>query len=78
MGPIIEFCSSNLASGTQAVREKLERDPNFDIVEYNCLSFCGPCARGKFALVNGELVKGETNEELLENIYKFIEENPMF
>lgn len=77
MGPIIEFCSSSLASGTQAVREKLEQDPNLDIVEYSCLSFCGPCARGKFALVNGDMVKGRTNEELLENIYKYIEENPM-
>jgi len=78
MGPIIEFCASNLASGTQPVREELEKDPNLDIVEYGCLSFCGQCARGKFALVNGEMVKGSTNEELLANIYKYLDENPMF
>lgn len=78
MGPIIEFCASNLASGTQPVFEKLEQDPNLDVIEYDCLSFCYECGRSKFALVNGEMVTGNTNEELLENIYKYIEENPMF
>ncbi|UTR11612.1 MULTISPECIES: YuzB family protein [Evansella] len=78
MQPIIEFCVSNLASGTQEVKEKLEKDPNLDVIEYGCLSFCGQCARSKFALVNGEIVKGETNDELLANIYQFIEDNPMF
>ncbi|MFA9560049.1 YuzB family protein [Evansella sp. AB-rgal1] len=78
MQPIIEFCVSNLASGTQAVKEQLEKDPNLDVIEYGCLSFCGQCARKKFALVNGEVVTGDTNEELLTNIYQFIEDNPMF
>lgn len=78
MGPIVEFCASNLASGTYAVFEKLEQNPNIDVIEYGCLSFCGICARSKFALVNGKVVKGNTNEELLANIYKYIEENPMF
>ncbi|MBU9713011.1 YuzB family protein [Evansella tamaricis] len=78
MNPIIEFCVSNLASGTQAVKEILEKDPNLDVIEYGCLSFCGQCARKKFALVNGEIVTGNTNEELLTNIYQFIEDNPMF
>ena len=35
--PIIEFCISNLASGAQIAREKLEQDPNLDIIEYGCL-----------------------------------------
>ncbi|MCE7793027.1 YuzB family protein [Salipaludibacillus sp. CUR1] len=78
MNPIIEFCVSNLASGTQKVKEELEKDPDLDVLEYGCLSFCGQCARSKFALVNGEVVTGETNEELLKNIYKYLEENPMF
>ena len=34
--PIIEFCISNLASGSQRAREVLERDPNLDIIEYGC------------------------------------------
>ena len=76
--PIIEFCVSNLASGSQRAREILERDPNLDIIEYGCLSYCGKCASTLFALVNGEMVTGTSPEELVENIYQFLDENPMF
>lgn len=78
MNPIIEFCASNLASGSYKALEILEEDPNLDIVEYSCLDYCDLCGDSPFALVNGEYVKGETSEELVENIYKFLEENPMF
>ncbi|MBB5173551.1 YuzB family protein [Texcoconibacillus texcoconensis] len=78
MKPIIEFCISNLASGTQRAKERLEKDPNLDVIEYGCLSFCGQCAASKYALVNGEMVSGETNDELVDHIYQFLEENPMF
>ncbi|PLS18098.1 hypothetical protein CVD28_10525 [Bacillus sp. M6-12] len=78
MMDIIEFCVSNLASGSHEAMEKLEKDPNLDIIEYGCLSHCGKCARSMFALVNGEVVTGETAEELVSNIYKHLEENPLF
>ncbi|RFU70133.1 DUF1450 domain-containing protein [Peribacillus saganii] len=78
MMDIIEFCVSNLASGSYEAMQKLEQDPNLDIVEYGCLSYCGKCARSMFALVNGEVVTGETAEELVANIYKHLEENPLF
>lgn len=76
--PIIEFCISNLASGGQRARELLEKDPDLDIIEYGCLSYCGKCARSLYVLVNGEVVTGETPDELVENVYKFLDENPMF
>jgi uncharacterized protein YuzB (UPF0349 family) len=76
--PIIEFCISNLASGAQKALEILERDPNLDVIEYGCLGYCGKCASSFYALVNGEPVEGDTPEELVENIYQFLEENPMF
>jgi uncharacterized protein YuzB (UPF0349 family) len=76
--PIIEFCISNLANGSQKALEILEKDPNLDIIEYGCLSYCGKCAQSLFALVNGEIVTGETPEQLVDNIYKYLEENPMF
>jgi uncharacterized protein YuzB (UPF0349 family) len=78
MKPIIEFCISNLASGSQKALEILEKDPNLDIIEYSCLSYCTQCAEKLFALVNGEFVSGETPEQLVENIYRYLEENPMF
>ena len=76
--PIIEFCISNLANGAQRALEKLERDPDLDIIEYGCLGYCGKCASTLYALVNGEVVTGKTPEELVDNIYQYLEENPMF
>ncbi|MCD7036246.1 YuzB family protein [Metabacillus sp. GX 13764] len=78
MKPIIEFCISNLANGSQKALEQLEKDPNLDIVEYGCLGYCGKCFESLYALVNGEAVAGETPEELVDNIYQHLEENPMF
>lgn len=76
--PIIEFCISNLASGSQAARAELERDPDLDVIEYGCLGYCGKCAMSMFALVNGDPVVGDTPEDLVENVYKYLDENPMF
>ncbi|UOY90576.1 YuzB family protein [Bacillus glycinifermentans] len=77
MFPIVEFCVSNLAQGSQEAKEILEKDPNLDVIEYGCLSYCGQCMQTLFALVNGEMVSGDNPAELVENIYKFIEENEM-
>jgi uncharacterized protein YuzB (UPF0349 family) len=76
--PIIEFCISNLANGAQAALEQLEKDPNLDIIEYGCLGYCGKCSHSLYVLVNGEIVTGTNPNELVENIYLFLEENPMF
>lgn len=76
--PIIEFCISNLASGSQKARAVLEKDSNLDVIEYGCLGYCGICYDAPYALVNGEVVTGETPDELIENIYEYLEENPMF
>ncbi|GGE80545.1 YuzB family protein [Priestia taiwanensis] len=76
--PLIEFCVSNLANGSQKAREALERDVNLDVMEYGCLGYCGICYEGMFALVNGDVVTGDTPEELIDNVYTHLEENPMF
>lgn len=75
---IIEFCVSNLASGAQKAKEQLEKDYDLDVIEYGCLGYCGKCAHSLFALVDGEVVRGETPEELVDNIYQYLEENPPF
>lgn len=78
MKPLIEFCVSNIVSGSQEAMEILEKDPNVDVIEYGCLGYCGICASSLYALVNGDIVKGETPQELVANIYQYLEENPMF
>ncbi|MCT4572091.1 DUF1450 domain-containing protein, partial [Bacillus thuringiensis] len=55
-----------------------EKDPNLDVMEYGCLGYCGICFEGPFALVNGEVVQGATVEELVNNVYEYLDENPMF
>jgi uncharacterized protein YuzB (UPF0349 family) len=78
MKPIIEFCISNLANGSHKAMQVLERDPNMDVLEYSCLSYCTKCAQSLFALVNGDVVTGDTPEQLVDNIYQHLEDNPMF
>ena len=36
MKPIIEFCVSNVASGSYPAMEQLEKDSNLDVMEYDC------------------------------------------
>ena len=78
MNPLVEFCVSNLANGSQETFEVLEKDPNIDVLEYGCLSHCTRCSNSLYALVNGELVEANSSEELTKKIYQFIEENPLF
>lgn len=78
MKPLIEFCVSNVASRSYQAMQQLEKDPNLDVMEYDCLRFCGICSSNLFALVNGEVVKADSAERLIENIYKYIDENLMY
>lgn len=73
MQSLIEFCVNNLTPEVIKIKEKLEADPDLDVIEYDCTANCTICAEQPFALVDGELVTGETAEELLENIYQAIE-----
>ncbi|WP_151737208.1 YuzB family protein ['Paenibacillus yunnanensis' Narsing Rao et al. 2020] len=74
MRPIIEFCASNLGSGTLQLKEKLEQNPEYDVVEYGCLNNCGECYLRPFAMVDGEIIAAETPEELEEAIAAYIKE----
>ncbi|HEY9571197.1 MAG TPA: YuzB family protein [Metalysinibacillus sp.] len=78
MNPMVEFCVSNLANGAQETFETLERDPNVDVLDYGCLSYCTKCDNAFYALVNGEIVEANTPAELTKNIYQYIEDNPMW
>lgn len=78
MNPIIEFCITNLANGSQKARAELERDSDLDVIEYGCLSHCGKCSERLFCLVNGDVVTAESPDELVKNVYRYLEENPMF
>ncbi|MGL4522112.1 MAG: YuzB family protein [Bacilli bacterium] len=72
--PMIEFCVSNLANGSQKVMERIEKEGECDVLDYGCLGYCGRCNKELFALVNGELVVAETAEELYDEIQFKIDE----
>ena len=78
MNPMVEFCVSNLANGAQETFEILERDPNVDVLDYGCLSYCTKCDNAFYALVNGEIVEATTPAKLTKKIYQYIEDNPMW
>lgn len=78
VNPLVEFCMSNLANGSHETFEKLEKDPNLDVLEYGCLNYCTICANSLYAMVEGEIVKADTPEELTRRIYQSIEDNPFF
>lgn len=78
LNPLVEFCISNLAKGAQETYDILENDPDIDVLEYGCLSYCSLCDQTFYALVNGDVVEADTPEELTKKIYQYIEENPLF
>jgi uncharacterized protein YuzB (UPF0349 family) len=74
MSAIIEFCSSNLHSGTELVMKRLEENLELDVIEYGCLGNCGECYTFPYALVNGEIVAAATPDELYERIQSKIKQ----
>ncbi|AKG04004.1 MULTISPECIES: YuzB family protein [Salimicrobium] len=77
MNPLIEFCVTNLADGSQEVKEKLEKDPDLDVQEWGCLNHCGMCAIKNYALVEGQRIFANSPDELLEKIYEYLEEEEL-
>ncbi|WP_407647401.1 DUF1450 domain-containing protein [Gracilibacillus salitolerans] len=69
----VGFCVKNLAKGTEQVRQKLLKDPDMDVAEYGCTSYCGICRRYHVAIVNGKPIKADTPDELLDNINDYID-----
>jgi len=74
MRPIIEFCAANLSMGSDQVKERLEQNPDYDVIEYGCLGNCGQCFYAPYALVNGEIIAAETPDELYDKIMAAIRE----
>lgn len=72
MRPIIEFCASNMHHGTDRIMKELEKNPDYDVLEYGCLGNCGECYLFPYALVNGEIVAAETADALQDAILEKI------
>lgn len=65
----VKFCENNFTQGTDQTVTKLVDDyPDVKVVVDSCLGHCGDCASGPIALVNDELIIGESLDDLLEKI----------
>ncbi|MBB3108427.1 uncharacterized protein YuzB (UPF0349 family) [Paenibacillus phyllosphaerae] len=52
---------------------RLEQNPDYDVIEYGCLGNCGECYLAPFGLVNGEIIAAETVDELEQLILEAVE-----
>lgn len=63
----IKFCENNFTFGTEETVNKL-REKGVEVEVEPCLGYCGDCAESPFALVDDELIKTSTAEELFKEI----------
>lgn len=65
----VKFCENNFPLGSEEVANRIRREmPDVDVEVEFCLEQCGLCAEKLFALVNEEVVEGDTPYELYEEI----------
>ncbi|MFC4076015.1 DUF1450 domain-containing protein [Salinithrix halophila] len=75
MQPMVEFCLNRLTPDVEEIRDELAQDPEVEVLETSCLGNCEICAASPYAMVNGEIVTGETAAKLRENIQQAIEDH---
>ena len=73
----VEFCVSNLAFGSADTYDELITREDVIIEESGCTSNCETCDSCLFAVVNSEVVKANTADELLQRIEEKMKENPL-
>lgn len=66
---------TNLSLGAADVYDVLLERDDIDITESGCTSNCEICECNLFAIVNGELIKAENADKLLQHVEKELEEN---
>jgi uncharacterized protein YuzB (UPF0349 family) len=71
----IFFCENNVSKGLEEIVERLEKKfPDDTVFIEPCLGRCGECAEILYAVVDAEMITGETPEELYENIKRELED----
>ncbi|TDX46760.1 DUF1450 domain-containing protein [Orenia marismortui] len=66
--PVVSFCENNFVHGVEGLITKIEDFEDVSVEIESCLGFCGDCAIGPFALVDGDLLQAETIDELYNRI----------
>lgn len=66
---------TNLSLGAADVYDVLLEREDIELTESGCTSNCEICECHLFAIVNGELIKAEDTETLLQNVVNELKEN---
>ena len=66
---------TNLSLGAADVYDVLLERDDIELTESGCTSNCEICACHLFAIVNGNVIKAENAEALLQNVENELEEN---
>ncbi|MFC0561229.1 DUF1450 domain-containing protein [Halalkalibacter alkalisediminis] len=69
----VKFCSNNFNNELQKVKSDLKNSPNIDVIEDECLNYCGQCFVQPFSLINGKNITCDAVNELYANIIEYIE-----
>lgn len=65
----ITFCENNFVHGTEAIVDRLESEfKDSMIVVEPCQALCSECAKGPYAVLDGEFISAPTADELYEKI----------
>lgn len=64
----IDICISNVAQHGDDIYEAFENKDNVQLIEYGCTSNCEVCDCHAFAVVNGEIVQADDQQQLIQLI----------
>lgn len=64
---MIEVCDVNHAC-TEALFHLETEFPGVSVMETACMSHCTLCAMHPYVMVNGEIIKGNSVDEVLDNV----------
>nr|WP_260983243.1 DUF1450 domain-containing protein [Bacillus thuringiensis] len=76
--PLIQFCLPNLPTASQPPLQKLQKHPNLHLMHYASLPYSPISFQPPFPLLNAQVLQRPTVQHLLNNLYHYFDQNPIF
>ncbi len=71
--PTIRLCESNLDQGAQYVLMMIRKElSTVDVSVEDCINLCDACEDGPIAIVDDQLIKGKSPQELYQKIREIV------
>ncbi|WP_003321556.1 DUF1450 domain-containing protein [Alkalihalobacillus alcalophilus] len=68
----MKLCPNNASAQSNTLKNQLNNLPSINIVEKQCLNYCGQCIVEPFCLINGKNISSDTVENLYSSITKYV------